>query len=288
MRSATCTASRSSARSSTRTANSSPPKRATVSPGRSASFRRGATPVSSSSPAAWPRLSLISLKWSMSQNSTAVSVPRRRDCWRACASRSPNSVLFGSRVSGSCSARRRISSSAARRSMASASTFASDCTKLTSSSGKTWSLLECSSSTPNGRSGPSMTTAMPLRRSSPARAGICEKRCSSGQSRTSVRPPCSIAKAASEPEPRCSSCSAGASPGHPTVARWTKPSGDGRNSSTCAHSTPRIEAAVDTASCISPARSWPSSALCPSRATAACWAARSWSSASARLRSLMS
>ena len=57
--------------SSIRTANSSPPKRAAVSPPRRQSVRRLATATRRLSPAAWPRLSLTSLKSSRSRKSTA-------------------------------------------------------------------------------------------------------------------------------------------------------------------------------------------------------------------------
>ena len=55
--------------------NSSPPKRATMSPGRRWARRRGATARSSSSPAWWPRLSLISLKWSRSRKRIPIGEP---------------------------------------------------------------------------------------------------------------------------------------------------------------------------------------------------------------------
>ena len=71
MRAATAVASRASAMSSSRTVNSSPPSRATVSPGRSALPIRAATACSSSSPAWWPSESLTSLKRSRSRKSTA-------------------------------------------------------------------------------------------------------------------------------------------------------------------------------------------------------------------------
>ena len=78
--------------------------------------RRGATSISSSSPALWPRLSLTSLKLSMSRSTTATSAPRRASS--ACSRRSRNrsrlgrpvewivqglvaDVLFGSRAAGS-------------------------------------------------------------------------------------------------------------------------------------------------------------------------------------------
>ena len=60
------------ARSSHSTVNSSPPKRATVSPGRITPRAAAPTSTSSSSPASWPRLSLTFLKRSRSRNSTAT------------------------------------------------------------------------------------------------------------------------------------------------------------------------------------------------------------------------
>ncbi|MNG05824.1 hypothetical protein D3C84_890360 [compost metagenome] len=55
----------------TRMQNSSPPKRAIMSSSRRVLRIRSATTLSNWSPAAWPRLSLIRLKWSMSRNITA-------------------------------------------------------------------------------------------------------------------------------------------------------------------------------------------------------------------------
>ena len=57
--------------SSSRIANSSPPRRATVSGGRELASRRRPTSRSMASPASWPRLSLTSLKSSRSRNRTA-------------------------------------------------------------------------------------------------------------------------------------------------------------------------------------------------------------------------
>ena len=58
--------------SSSRIANSSPPKRAAVSLARMLVARRSATSRRTSSPAAWPRLSLIVLKSSRSRKMTAM------------------------------------------------------------------------------------------------------------------------------------------------------------------------------------------------------------------------
>ena len=57
-----------------RTANSSPPSRATVSSSQSAASR-SPMPRRSSSPSSWPSASLTSLKWSTSSRSTAASSP---------------------------------------------------------------------------------------------------------------------------------------------------------------------------------------------------------------------
>ena len=61
---------------SSRIVNSSPPRRAIVSLGAQAARRRWPTCTSSWSPAAWPRLSLTTLKRSRSMNSTASSWPQ--------------------------------------------------------------------------------------------------------------------------------------------------------------------------------------------------------------------
>ncbi|MNH07684.1 hypothetical protein D3C79_670810 [compost metagenome] len=69
--------------------NSSPPKRATTSWLRVAVLICVAITLSSSSPASWPRLSLIRLKWSISRNITA-SMPSLAVC---SARRSANTWL---------------------------------------------------------------------------------------------------------------------------------------------------------------------------------------------------
>ena len=90
---------------SSRTANSSPPNRAGVSAGRRVPPRRSPTATSSSSPAPWPRLSLIVLKSSRSRKSTASEksrspLARSSACW----TRSVKSARLASPVSESCSA----------------------------------------------------------------------------------------------------------------------------------------------------------------------------------------
>ena len=69
MRSATATASSRASRSSSRIVNSSPPRRATVSPGRTAVLSALLSSMRSRSPTLWPRLSLTSLKRSTSRKS---------------------------------------------------------------------------------------------------------------------------------------------------------------------------------------------------------------------------
>ena len=61
-------------------ANSSPPRRATMSGVRRQSEKRRATTFSSSSPTTWPALSLITLKRSRSRNSTAKHCDGSRAC----------------------------------------------------------------------------------------------------------------------------------------------------------------------------------------------------------------
>ena len=76
-RSAIARARRRSGRSSVRIANSSPPRRATTSPSRTRPLIRSVTAIRSSSPAAWPIVSLTTLKSSRSMNRTAETRSRR-------------------------------------------------------------------------------------------------------------------------------------------------------------------------------------------------------------------
>ena len=117
-RSATPIASCAPSSCSQTTRNSSPPSRATVSDGRTASCSRGASATSRSSPAWWPIESLTSLNWSRSASRTATARPSRRRRASAPSSRSSASARFGSPVSGSCIARCRTSSSTRLRSTA--------------------------------------------------------------------------------------------------------------------------------------------------------------------------
>ena len=83
------------------TTNSSPPRRATVSPSRTAATRRWPISLSSKSPCSWPRLSLTSLKLSRSMNISAPCSRVRRPLCSACSSRSSSRRRLGRRVSGS-------------------------------------------------------------------------------------------------------------------------------------------------------------------------------------------
>ena len=84
--------------SSARIANSSPPRRPTVSCSRRQLRSRPATSRSSRSPAPWPRLSLTTLKSSRSTKSTARPPPSRRDLARAWRTRSLNSARLARSV----------------------------------------------------------------------------------------------------------------------------------------------------------------------------------------------
>ena len=86
--------------SRSRTANSSPPRRAGVSCGRTAPWIRSATCTSSSSPAACPQLSFTTLNRSRSRNRTACVRPIAAPS-SVSPRRSANSNRFGSRVSAS-------------------------------------------------------------------------------------------------------------------------------------------------------------------------------------------
>ncbi len=85
-------------------ANSSPPRRAAVSPARTESWSLRAASTSSSSPAWWPMVSLTALKPSRSMKSTAVLWSPARRPVRAWRTRRVNRARLGRSVSGSCSA----------------------------------------------------------------------------------------------------------------------------------------------------------------------------------------
>ena len=176
--------------------NSSPPKRATMSPGRRWARSRGATARSSASPAWWPMLSLISLKWSRSRKRIPTGEPDAVARRSASLSASTKLSRLGRPVSESCRTRWRSAWSATWRSIASASTFAAACTKWTSCGVKRLGSIEWTSSTPNGWSLPSITTARLLPTPSTRSTGGIVKRCSVAQSATiTCRPESSAAPA---------------------------------------------------------------------------------------------
>ena len=98
------------------TTNSSPPKRATRSPARSAPVMRCATVFSSASPTRWPSESLTRLKWSRSMNSSASVLPWASACGISASMCSMNAVRLGSPVSASWCARWWMRLRASRRS----------------------------------------------------------------------------------------------------------------------------------------------------------------------------
>lgn len=86
---------------SSSSANSSPPTRASTSPGRSAPRMALATSRSTASPAAWPQPSLMALKWSMSSMAPTTGRPSRDTAARAALAASVKPVRLGRPVSGS-------------------------------------------------------------------------------------------------------------------------------------------------------------------------------------------
>ena len=86
---------------SSRIANSSPPKRATVSAGRTATSRRVPTSWRTVSPAAWPRLSFTVLKSSRSMNMTPMEGPPRSERMIECCTRSAKRARLARFVTGS-------------------------------------------------------------------------------------------------------------------------------------------------------------------------------------------
>ncbi len=105
MRSAAVRASMCRSMSPMTTTNSSPPRRATVSPGRTVRSSRRATSRSRSSPAPWPSESLTTLKRSRSRNSTPTERWWRDARCRASWRRSSNRARLGRPVSSSWKAR---------------------------------------------------------------------------------------------------------------------------------------------------------------------------------------
>ena len=137
-RMATRSASRSSTTSGSSATNSSPPRRPTASrvrcereamlssevsitwsECRTQERRRRATSISSSSPAPWPRVSLMTLKRSRSISSRPTWWPRRLACSSARSVRQISWRRLGRPVRASKLARWRILSSASRRSVTS-------------------------------------------------------------------------------------------------------------------------------------------------------------------------
>mmetsp|Transcript_1043 Transcript_1043/g.2737 ORF Transcript_1043/g.2737 Transcript_1043/m.2737 type:complete len:227 (+) Transcript_1043:1417-2097(+) len=92
------------------TANSSPPRRTARSTGRSVSRRRSPMPLSTASPTAWPKLSLMRLKWSTSSSASTGACAAPRCSTRRMRSSKPR--RFSRPVSTSTSIRRRICRSA--------------------------------------------------------------------------------------------------------------------------------------------------------------------------------
>ena len=84
--------------------NSSPPSRATVSPGRTAAVRRSATMRRNSSPLRWPSVSFTSLNRSRSTTTSATSVPSRPAEASAADTRSACRERLGKPVKVSCNA----------------------------------------------------------------------------------------------------------------------------------------------------------------------------------------
>ena len=171
---------------SIRTANSSPPSRATRCASPTYRVRRPATRISNSSPAGWPKTSLTVLKSSRSRHTTASGTISRRCRSTACSSRSRNSARLASPVRPSRKACRATSDNSRWFSTSTTNCRASTArTRTTSHNGKrtqTMSGITCPSPKPpassNGRYGsdigrgtvPEAVRARPMiRRSSTAR-----------------------------------------------------------------------------------------------------------------------
>src|SRR6267378_2424187 len=133
-RSATLLASATLGTSSSRMVNSSPLSRATVSPGRRMVWSLRPTSMSSWSPSTWPRLSLITLKRSMSSTSTEKLVwCRRFSSARRCSRRSRKSARLGKPVRESWNASWSSLSATRRRSVTSVPTAEQPTTRLSRS-----------------------------------------------------------------------------------------------------------------------------------------------------------
>ena len=168
-------------RSPTSTTNSSPPRRPSVSTSRTTACRRVATPFSSSSPVAWPSVSLIVLKLSRSMKRAATDVPWRVERASICSTRSTIRVRFGSSVSGSWVAMNASSSS--RRESCSSVVWRSRSkhwhirSRLNST--LSWSMSSASRSTPwgvlSGTAASRITSANTLRHQNMRRVTSCSE-----------------------------------------------------------------------------------------------------------------
>ena len=267
--------------------NSSPPKRATRSPGRRWERRRGATARSRASPAWWPMLSLISLKWSRSRKRIPTGEPEAVARLSASLSASMKLSRLGSPVRESCRTRWRRAWSAMWRSIASASTLAAACRKWTSWGPKRPGSVEWTSSTPKGCSLPSIITARLLPNPSTRSTGGIVNRCSLDQSPTITCSPDSSAAPAWESRAAETRRPAPVTwPSSPARRRRRRPSRP--TSQMQAPSTPSTPSIRETAARIRESGSPSFRARSPSWATTACWAAARCTSCSASLRSVMS
>ena len=270
-----------------RTPNSSPPKRATTSPGRRWARRRGATARSRASPAWWPRLSLISLKWSRSRKRIPIGEPEAVARFSESLRASTKLSRFGRPVRESWRTRWRSAWSAAWRSIASASTLARPGRRERPWGRSGAARSAWMSSTPNGWSLPSIITARLLAAPTTRSTGGIVKRLSLVQSVTIVWVPDSSAAPAWEssaaetrrPAPTTSS----SRPARRLRRRPSRPS-----SQMQALWTPSTSPISEIAARISDSGSPSCRARSPSLATTACWASARCSSASVRLRSVMS
>ena len=212
MRAATPLAVARSAPSGSSTANSSPPRRATVSPGRTQRHRRRANSCSRRSPTWWPSVSLTSLKRSRSSSRRPVGRPSRSVARTASSSRSCSRTRLARPVSASWVAWWRSRACCSSASVVSRTTATS---RLSPSS----AMVRRASST--GKVPPSGRTARPCQRPSapPARSPAGRKRRKSGKS-------CSKRRPASPPRPRPNMASAAglAVPTRPSSANATTPS----------------------------------------------------------------
>ena len=258
-----------------------------MSPGRRCARSRGATARSRASPAWWPRLSLISLKWSRSRKRIPTGEPETEARPSASSTESTKLSRLGRPVRASWRTRWRSARSAAWRSKASARTLAEASRKGTSLGPKRPASQEWTSSTPKGRSLPSITTASELAAPRARTAGGIVKRSSTDQSGTITGTPASSAAPACDSRPaetrRPEPCTVSSRPARRLSRRPSRPTSQMQACSTPSSSPIRL-----TASRISASGSPFLSARSPSRATTACWARERCRSISTVLRSVMS